>query len=496
MFRTVLSRLMVIFLAVVMVAMGVQGIMLYNVYKNDTILRTQQYLMEEAHGIAELMGRFLTTQQGKIELYTYLSVTTRKSQSRVWFVNADGTINLEALPGNQGVQEVASLGMLSEDEKERYLAPVLAGKEFSMVGNFRGRFADDTITVACPVFYGRSVIAGAVFVHCQVNELDGTYSNAWKIILLASAIAATLAMILIFMTARSITRPLAEMNLAARDIAKGRFNRKLERTGPDELGQLAESFNIMADELKKQEQTRISFVANVSHELKSPMTSIQGFAQGMVDGTIKPEEHEKYLSIILDETRRLNKLIRELLDLSQFENGNFSLNMTSFDLNELIRRVVIRYLDRMEAQGIEPEIEFRQDYCYVLGDSDRIEQVLVNLLDNAIKFTPEGGQIRIWTHNSQDKVLVSISDSGSGISEADLPFIFDRFYKVDKAHTDKKGTGLGLAIVKSILEQHGETIQVNSKLGAGTTFAFTLKRAEKPAREEAKKISSKNEQAQ
>ena len=123
-------------------------------------------------------------------------------------------------------------------------------------------------------------------------------------------------------------------------------------------------------------------------------------------------------------------------------------------------------------------------------------QGLVNLLDNAIKFTPEGGQIRIWTHNSQDKVLVSISDSGSGISEADLPFIFDRFYKVDKAHTDKKGTGLGLAIVKSILEQHGETIQVNSKLGAGTTFAFTLKRAEKPAREESKKISSKNEQAQ
>ncbi len=131
-----------------------------------------------------------------------------------------------------------------------------------------------------------------------------------------------------------------------------------------------------------------------------------------------------------------------------------------------------------------------------MGDSDRIEQVLVNLIDNAIKFTPEGGHIRIWTHNSQDKVLVSISDSGAGISEADLPFIFDRFYKVDKSHTDKKGTGLGLAIVKSILEQHGETIQVNSKLGSGTTFAFTLKRAEKPSREETKKISSKNESAQ
>jgi signal transduction histidine kinase len=266
------------------------------------------------------------------------------------------------------------------------------------------------------------------------------------------------------------------MNEAAREIAKGHFNKKVELRGADELGQLASSFNVMAQELEKQEQMRGSFVANVSHELKSPMTSIQGFAQGMVDGTIHADEHEKYLTIILDETRRLNKLIRELLDLSQFESGKFSLNVTRFDLNELIRRVVIRYLDRMEEKNIEPEIDFKQDYGYEMADSDRIEQVLVNLVDNAIKFTPDNGQIKIWTHMGQDKIMVSVSDSGCGIPQEDLPYIFDRFFK---AHTPLRpgreaGSGLGLTISKEIIAAHGGVISARSNLGKGSTFTFTI----------------------
>jgi len=494
MFRTVFARLVTVFLGVMLVAMSVQGVMLYNVYKNDAIVRMQQDMMAEAHGVALLMGRFFSTYQGQGEMYNYIHVSAQTRQSEIWFVNAEGNITLLARPDSANPEEMATLIPLNDREIERYLKPVLAGHEFSMLGNFQGHFKEDTVTVACPVYWRRNEIVGAAFLHSTVDELNIAYSNAWKIIVLSGVFTGTLVMLLVSITAQSITRPIAAVNRAAKQIAQGNFDSRLEKTGPDEIGQLSESFNRMAEELKKQEQMRVSFVANVSHELKSPMTSIQGFAQGMVDGTIAPQEHPRYLNIILDETKRLTKMVRELLDLSQVENGKFPLNITSFDLNELIRRVIIRYIDRMEEKGIEPEVEFRQEYSYVQADSERIEQVLVNLVDNAIKFTPEGGSIRIMTHTAQDKVLISIADSGFGIPQEDLPFIFDRFYKADKSHTDKKGTGLGLAIVRSILEQHGESIQAASREGSGTTFSFALKAAEKPQKEENKKLSSKNEQ--
>ncbi|NLG36965.1 MAG: HAMP domain-containing histidine kinase, partial [Clostridiales bacterium] len=177
-----------------------------------------------------------------------------------------------------------------------------------------------------------------------------------------------------------------------------------------------------------------------------------------------------------DESVRLTKLIRELLDLAQIDSGQFPLNIQRFEVNELIRRVLARFVDRIEERGVELAVDFRPEQSYVMADADRIEQVVVNLLDNAIKFVDEGGQIRLWTFKSEDKVLVCVGNSGGVIPEEDLPYVFERFYKVDKSHSGRRGTGLGLSIVRRILEQHGQTVTAHSKSGS-TTFTFGLARS-------------------
>jgi len=232
-------------------------------------------------------------------------------------------------------------------------------------------------------------------------------------------------------------------------------------------------------ELNQQEAAEVAFVANASHELRSPMTSIQGFAQGMLDGVIPPEEQPHYLTVMIEESRRLNSLIRDLLDLSRIESQLTPKNFIRFELHEQIRRALIGFEGRIEEKRIEPKLEFATVEAYVLGDPDRLTQVFINLIDNAIKYTPEGGSIRVWTYPTLgDRLMVGVTDTGYGIPQEDIPYIFDRFYKVDTSHSQKTGTGLGLAIVKQIVEKHESTISVHSFPGRGTTFSFSLKRME------------------
>ena len=220
---------------------------------------------------------------------------------------------------------------------------------------------------------------------------------------------------------------------------------------------------------------RRDFIANISHELRSPITSIRGFVEGMLDGTIPPEKHEYYLNVVLDESKRLTRLISDVLDLSRLESGEFSLKMDTFELNELIRIIIIRFENEIEAKKLNVNVVLAGENMYVIGDRDRIGQVISNLLDNAIKFTPEGGSINIKTKVNGKKIVVSIGDTGVGIPENELKLIWDRFHMVDKSRTQKKGTGLGLSIVRQILNQHGESIWVESTVGKGSTFFFTLK---------------------
>lgn len=292
-------------------------------------------------------------------------------------------------------------------------------------------------------------------------------------------IAVFFATLAVFYITNIITRPIKLMNNTVMRFSRGDFDARVDMRGQDEVSQLGRSFNHMADELNTLEQARRSFVANVSHELRSPLTSMRGFLEAMSDGTIPKEEYGKYLNIVLSENRRMTSMVNDLLDLARIESGQSVLNITVFDINELLVRTLITFEAQINAKNIDMRLELAKNHSGVKADRDRITQVIRNLVDNAIKFSPEGGVLAVKTRFNGDSCYVSVKDNGAGISKEDLPYVFDRFYKAEKAHTpsNTSGTGLGLSIVRRILEQHGQDIFAESNVGEGACFTFTLKRA-------------------
>jgi signal transduction histidine kinase len=356
-----------------------------------------------------------------------------------------------------------------------------------ITGDFYGFFSDEVfekngnswVTVEMPIQVihsnGKQETIAAVYLHTPVPEIQRLRTSVFKLFVISGGVALFLAIILVYIFSIRFTRPLKQINQAAKIIAGGEFKNRLAVKSNDEIGQLADSFNQMVDDLQKLEEMRRGFIANVSHELRTPMTSIRGFIEGILDGTIPPEKQNDYLIIVRDETQRLNRLVNDLLDLAKMEGGEMTLSIKPLDINELIRLCVIKLETLITSKNLEIEANFEQDNMLVLGDKDSIERVIINLLHNAVKFSGENGKIILETLKSKDKVLVSVKDNGIGIDKNEQKRVWDRFYKSDKSRgNDKTGTGLGLAIVKNIITEHKQNIWIESEIGKGTKFIFTL----------------------
>ena len=346
----------------------------------------------------------------------------------------------------------------------------------------RDRVDFPVMTLTAPVKDGEGNIIAALFLHTDMSRINASIRQVWMDVLLYSCVAVLTAFLSVSYITGRITKPIIDMNATVLRFSKGAFNLRIPAQGQDEVAQLGKSFNLMADALNNLEEARRSFVANVSHELRSPLTSMRGFLEAMQDGTIPQEEAPKYLAIVIDENRRMTNMVNDLLDLARIESGQTVLHLSPFDINELIARTLLTFEARIDAAKIEVQLDFSEEHCYVEADADQIAQVLRNLIDNAIKFTPGGGRLRLSTEPERKLVWVRVSDSGKGVAKEDIPYLFDRFYKAEKAHTpgNQSGTGLGLSIVKRIIEAHGQDIGVESQPGQGTTFTFTLKRTERP----------------
>lgn len=318
---------------------------------------------------------------------------------------------------------------------------------------------------------------GYVFVGSDCTEIIEAWGTTSNVFVMTAIIVMLLALLLSYYTSLRQSEPLLEIAAAARRFAHGDFSARVADDGrEDEIGELTESFNTMAESLEKSEQLRSEFVANLSHELKTPMTTIAGFADGILDGTIPKEEQARYLATISSETKRLSRLVRQMLQMSRIQSvDTTALLSRSFNLSEVIMRTLLAFEGRINQQGLDVDAQLPEESITVRGDEDSITQVVYNLLDNAIKFSEKGATIGISLWKQGGRAFVSVKNRGETISPQELPFIFDRFHKTDKSRgLDRDGVGLGLSIVKTILNNHNEDICVTSRDGL-TEFVFTVR---------------------
>ena len=317
--------------------------------------------------------------------------------------------------------------------------------------------------------------AVTVFSAAPLSSIRLLMSTVTKLYLFSAAIPLVIMFFALYAMTYRLTKPLKQMSEAARAMAKGDFSKRIPVTSDDEIGELAVSFNQMTNSLVQLEGMRKSFVANVSHELKTPMTTIGGFIDGILDGTIEPDKQKYYLQIVSDEVKRLSRLVQSMLSMAKLESGEFVLKPELFDFRELLCTRVVSQEQRIEAAKLNITGLDEIQSISVNADKDLIHQVIYNLVDNAVKFTNESGTIDFKAKADGKKLTFTITNTGKGIPESELPYVFERFYKVDKSRSaNKNSTGLGLYIVKTIVKAHGGSIAASSRENQFTAFSVVL----------------------
>ena len=358
-----------------------------------------------------------------------------------------------------------------------YLNQVIADGSNTSTGIIKNLYPDERYVVSAPIINGDQA-KGIVIVSTPTATTNQILNRISNIFLTASVFVVLMAVLAVTAFARRESRPLRDMAKAANAFAHGNLKArvKLEEDYSEEMEELALAFNNMALSLQKSEYQRQEFVANVSHELKTPMTTISGYIDGILDGTIPESRQEHYLRIVSDETKRLSRLVRSMLDISQLqkEEGIPEDKKMHFDLEECAGQVLITFEKKINDKKLEVDVDFPEHPVYTMANRDYITQVIYNLLDNAVKFCPEGGTLGLKIREGGSKAYISVSNDGETIPADELPLVFDRFHKLDKSRSQNRdGWGLGLYIVKTIVCSHGENISVSSKDGK-TEFTFTM----------------------
>ncbi len=403
------------------------------------------------------------------DLFQSLVVTDPDMQ--VLIADSHGTVFYRV--GNQSVYKESSVSLPAAAITDLYV-----GKVTYEIVPLKEFFPSEVLLRTCGVYSASGELVGYVSVTSSVApngrvmlDLTKTVGSSVLLVLLAALIA-------VYVISERVTSPLREMRSASRKFALGSFETRVMVHGNDEVAELALAFNNMADSLENLEKMRSSFIANVSHDLRTPMTTIAGFIDGIRDGVIPPEEQDHYLEVISMEVQRLSRLVTSLLDLSRIQAGDRKFTPEPFDICEMARLILISFEQRIEEKHLNVAFECDEDRMLILADHDAIYQVFYNLCHNALKFSRDGGLLRLSISEKDKKICVSVYNEGEGIPKEDLPFVFERFYKSDKSRgLDKTGTGLGLYISKTIVEAHGERIWAASEEGQNCEFFFTMPKA-------------------
>ena len=431
---------------------------------------TQLYLVEEMANTMYDEANLLASTYSDIYQGKNVSLTTAKPQldavatylkTQVWVVDNRGMVIAETAPE-------AHVGILING-----FDPTAGGNSYYMTGQFWDMFDSPVLSVLAPIT-GNFNTYGYVVVHLPMAQVTAQQNEILNIVYVTSAIIFLLSLIILLVFTKIVYIPLKRITTGAKEYADGNLDYMIKVDSSDEMGYLANTLNYMSDELNKMEDYQRSFIANVSHDFRSPLTSIKGYLEAILDGTIPPELYDKYLKIVIAETERLNKLTQSMLAINSMDSKGF-LSRSNFDINRVIKDTAASFEGTCHSKNIVLDLTFSDDIQMVYADLGKIQQVLYNLIDNAIKFSPSDSVIYIRSHVRYGKVFISVKDTGIGIPKDSINKIWNRFYKLDISRgKDKKGTGLGLAIVKDIIQAHGETIDVVSTEGVGTEFIFTL----------------------
>ncbi len=486
-FNTLFSRMLSTYLAIILLIVFLLGITISAMFKSQYTTENENELRREASEI----NRIIVTQYIEAEKRSVAKDTLRTIMRKY-----DAMLQLYFIDSAYG--KVILRDELSE-EKWNALSDINLSKEADEIISGNGEIQITTdgsssgnipiMTLKRQIITTDGEVIGAMFFHTDMSRYNTSIRQVYLDVLLAACIAVMLAVLAVTYITGRMTKPIVDMNNAITRFSKGEYEARVAITSHDEVGQLGQSFNEMANEINTLEQSRRSFVANVSHELRSPLTSMRGFLEAMQDGTISSEDQPKYLDIVINECKRMTGMVNDLLDLARIESGQYELKLEPFDLNELVIRTVLTFEARINAKHIDVNMNFAADRTMVEADQSQIAQVIRNLVDNAIKFSPDGGKLTLRIATDKKLAVMSVIDNGEGISTDDLPYVFDRFYKAEKAHTPSgSSSGLGLSIVKRIIEQHGQTINVESEQGKGATFTFTLKLYEQQGKQKANSL--------
>jgi len=414
-----------------------------------------------------------------------LDAMSTNAEEIVIFIS-DGDGNIKIVGGSEYARSfVGEDGLITDGEELIYSSEIVDKLSGNTVitdkNDLGGFFSEATPYYIQPIMTSEGKFVGSVMTCTIHSDIDELLEAMIKTIVMSTLWLMLAALIAIYFITERFVSPLRAMSKASKEFASGHFDVRVEVSGNDEVAELAEAFNNMAGTLQNSEETRRLFLANVSHDLRTPMTTIKGFIENIIAGNIPNDKIPHYLSVIASEIDRLARLVSSLLDITKIQAGERKFNMQPFDICEMARQIIIFSEQRLEAKRLDVEFDVDADNMYVLGDSEAINQVLSNICDNAIKFAREGGKYAVHIKENGSKINISVYNEGDGISKDDLPYVFDRFYKSDRSRgLDKTGVGLGLYISRTIIEAHNEKITAESEFGKWCRFSFTLPKTTAP----------------
>jgi signal transduction histidine kinase len=461
--RSIFSKILISHVVVILVTTLTMGVLMSFLVRHYIVENRRQELIQKGLNVVSLLTPFV--QAGRISP-TSFEIMCDLVGANLWIMDSTGHILAGRAPERW-------LARQFREGTEEVTAVFSSGAPQSWIRSGR-RQGDPAVLAALPI--PNTTPQYALFLYAPITGINKA-ADAVELLLFYALLTGTVTALLIaFLISRTLTRPIENIIKSADDFAKGRLYTRTEVTGPDEIGRLGHTFNSMAKALEQTEQNRREFLANVSHEIKTPVASIQALSESLADGlVVDKEQQQRYLRNIVAETGRIDRLVHDLLDLSQLEEGEVRITTTSFDLDHFVRNHIHNLEHLFQEKNLRVRFTASPRPLPVAADPDRLAQVLTNIMSNASRYAPPGSDIAISLSTTSSRASLTVTDQGPGIPSADLPYIFDRFYRVEKSRVRSDGgTGLGLAISKKLMQAMEGDIAVESIEGQGASFTLTL----------------------